>query len=214
MSLIAKIHVAAKQLDIEEDDLRSLYQQQTGKTSLRMMNFGERTKVIKELERKGFKSKSKTPAPSDKYSAKITALWIAAHNLGITRSKTEKSLLAYVKRMANVDHTRFLRHHEDAEKVIESLKKWMTREAGVDWHVEPAREVTKFLNDPQAQIVMAQLSMIKDDTLIGEPIKDIYTLAAHYQTTPNTLKSHQWIEIMNELGQTIRSQKSNGGKVS
>lgn len=207
MSLIAKIHVAAKQLDIEEDDLRSLYKEKTGKTSLRMMSFGERTKVIEELKRKGFKSKSKTPAPSDKYSAKITALWIAAHNLGITRSKTEKSLLAYVKRMANVDHTRFLRHHEDAEKVIESLKKWMTREAGVDWTVED-RSALAFLNDPQGQIVMAQLSIVKDDTLTGGPIRDIYTLAAHYQTTPNNLKSHQWIEIMNELGQAIRNQKN------
>lgn len=207
MSLISKIHVAAKQLDIEEDDLRSLYKEQTGKTSLRLMSFGERTKVIEELKRKGFKAKGKRTAPADKYTAKITALWIAAYNLGITRSKTEKSLLAYVKRMANVDHTRFLRHHEDAQKVIESLKKWMTREAGVDWTVEPSLGALAFLNEPQGQIVVAQLNIIKDDTLTDGPIKNIYKLAAHYKTTPNNLKSHQWIEIMNELGQTIRNQK-------
>lgn len=214
MSAHAAIHIGFKQLDIDEDDRRAIYMRVTGKNSLTKMSWQQQQDVLAELGRLGFKKSNKKPSIktggrkklTGKYAPKLQALWIAAWNLGIVDNKSDEALIAFVKRQTKVDHVRFVRHGEDASKVIEALKSWMAREAGVDWkvyqHPEPiikhsgyriACAQWKILNqgkDPNSYIgVIACARNITD-------IFDIYTF-----------KEANWIPVMNALGIKIRERK-------
>lgn len=70
--------------------------------------------------------------------SKLRALWIAAHDLGLVRDRTDRAMLAFLQRQTKVSHTRFLKHPSDATAAIEALKSWMARDAGVAWPVSGA----------------------------------------------------------------------------
>lgn len=67
------------------------------------------------------------------YAGKLRALWLAGWNLGVVRDRTDAALLSFVERQTGLSHTRFLRDPADARRAIEALKRWLAREAGVDW---------------------------------------------------------------------------------
>lgn len=71
------------------------------------------------------------------YGAKLRALWIAAHDLGVVRDRTDQALVRFVERQTRIAHPRWLRDAADAMKAIEALKSWIAREGGIDW---PARD--------------------------------------------------------------------------
>jgi phage gp16-like protein len=136
---IAAIHVAKKQLGLDEETYRAKLARITGKQSAKDMSEGERQKVLTIFRNEGFE-----PAPAarradgrqkltGKFAKKLQALWIAAWNLGIVRERDDKALIAFVKRQTGVDHTRFLVYADDANRAIEALKGWMRREAGVSY---------------------------------------------------------------------------------
>lgn len=57
---LAKIHIAAQQLGMDEEVRRELYRNLTGKDSAAKMTDGEREKVIAALVAKGFVDKKRT----------------------------------------------------------------------------------------------------------------------------------------------------------
>lgn len=149
MSAIAAIHVAKRDLGIEEDDYRALLERVTGKASLRLMTPGQHGLVLEELRKKGApRAKSELAGP---YAGKLQALWISGWNLGVVRNRSDEALLAFVKGRTGIDHVRFLRDFKDARKAVEALKSWLARDAGVDW----AEHV-----DPQDCVMAAQLRLL------------------------------------------------------
>lgn len=136
---IAAIHVAKKQLGLDEDTYRSMLLQVVGKDSLRDMSPAEHQRVITHMRSKGAPSgRGKLTGP---YAGKLQALWISGWHLGVVRNKSDEALLAFVKGRTGIDHTRFLRNAVDARKAVEALKGMLERDAGVDWssHEDPAR---------------------------------------------------------------------------
>ncbi|PDT19035.1 gp16 family protein [Rhizobium hidalgonense] len=138
-SLIAAIHVAKKQLGLDDDTYRAKLARITGKQSARDMTEEERQKVLTVFRNDGFAA---APAArrgdgrqklTGKYAKKLQALWIAAWNLGIARDRDDKALTSFVKRQTGLDHTRFLIYPDDANRAIESLKGSINREAGVPY---------------------------------------------------------------------------------
>ncbi len=127
MSALAKIHVAKKQLGMQDYDYRALLQRATGKVTAKLMTPHEHLKVLAEFERLGFR-----PAPRQAGRAlhvrKIYALWGDLQKQGavVAGPKGAGALRAFVRRQAGVAAPEFLTPAGSAS-VTEALKAWIER---------------------------------------------------------------------------------------
>lgn len=143
-ALIQKIHIAKAQLGLDDDTYRAALVSVTGKDSSKAMSDAEREKVLRHFQKAGFKPKGKAfTGPSTKYAAKIHALWISGWNLGVIRDNSDAAMEAFILRQTKISKAQWLKDAKDAAKVIDALKAWLAREAGVEWgnHREPANAV-------------------------------------------------------------------------
>lgn len=86
-------------------------------------------------EKKGFRIKPAgkavgLPLDSHPQSKKIRALWLEMAAAGVVRDSSEQALALWVKRETGISALRWL-SNEQASSVIEKLKKWQRRAAGV-----------------------------------------------------------------------------------
>lgn len=119
-----------------EDDYRAMLRANFGVTSCKLLSEQQARKcidILKALAGQHAHVRRASGAATGPYAPKLQALWIGAHNLGLTRSRDDRALLAFVERQTGLSHTRFLTDPADAMKAIEALKKWMARDGGVDW---------------------------------------------------------------------------------
>ncbi|MEG1971349.1 MAG: regulatory protein GemA [Burkholderiaceae bacterium] len=132
--LVKLIHVAKRDLALDDETYRALLQRVTRQTSTSQCSEGQLERVIAEFKRLGFKVQQKVPAGAPKRpqplahdpdSRKIRALWLFMHEIGVVRDPSEAALTAYVKRIAHVDSLHWLRN---PDPVIEGLKFWAARE--------------------------------------------------------------------------------------
>lgn len=133
--LIRLIHVAKRDLALDEDSYRAILQRIGKKTSAADLTIPELEKVLEHLKRSGFKVRSKSkpaqakpsrPLAQDAESKKIRALWLFLHELGTVKNPSEEALAAYVKRIAGVDALQWI-NGEQSERLIETMKKWAMR---------------------------------------------------------------------------------------
>ncbi|MCB5204232.1 regulatory protein GemA [Neorhizobium sp. T786] len=208
-SSFAAIHVAKKQLGLDEDTYRGKLQLITGKSSTKDMSEAERQKVLTVFRNEGFTPASATRREggrqklSGKFAKKLQALWIAAYNLGIVRDRDDAALETFIKRQTGIERERWLRHADDASKVIDALKGWIAREAGVDWsllglHPQSHLRATGY------KIAAAQWAILSENRngfwpaiveIVGGSVLDRH------------LDDQQWIRVMNAFGERIRSRK-------
>ncbi len=200
MNATAAIHVARKQLGLDDDAARDLYQRVTGKRSLRDMSPAEQETVVQELRRHGFKPAAK--ALQGPFAGKLQALWIAGWNLGIVRDRSDHALLAFVKRQTNIDHTRFLVYAEDARKAVEALKDWIAREGGVNWSTTIA--TPQWLKQPGAQIALAQWQILVAAEAEPAHIRNFRAFVAFVAKPVDQMTANDWRPVMNSLGERVR----------
>lgn len=221
MSSLAAIHVAKKQLGLDEDTYRAVLTRVTGKSSAAAMDEAERGRVVEELRRQGFQ-----PAPRQArgealngprkalqgpFAKKLQALWIAAWNLGLVDDRQDSALVAFVKRQTGIEHMNWLRDPADAEKVIEALKGWMAREASVDWSVR--KDMPPWCRVPGYRIASAQFWILfrTDPSLAAAGLISLPKfIDAHldHLGDPSKSDSSQWRAIMNLMGDRIRKAKA------
>jgi len=150
--LLAKIHVAKKELAIPEDAYRAMIARHgKGKDSAGGMTVGQLIAVVEELKAKGWKDARRPPKRAaaarkladGEQAAKLRALWIACWNLGAVKDPSEAALGAYVKRMCKVDAMQWA-EAAALRRAIEGAKAIAAR-AGVDWtdHADPRRCVIR-----------------------------------------------------------------------
>lgn len=126
---LSLIHIAKKNSGIADDAYRIMLEGAAGVNSAADIEFEYQfNAVMKAFENLGFKSTQrsggKKPRPqwtdqwggTEDQRAKIEVLWQSC-----ARNKTEKALRAFIKRIAKVDHPRFL-NVELARKVILALQ--------------------------------------------------------------------------------------------
>lgn len=132
---VKMIHVARKELGLDEEGYRDvLYGATNGATtSLREMSDRQLQAVVAKMKALGFQAKPKGSTLQGVYAPKLLALWLSAWNLGVVRSPDQNALIAFVDRQTGISHVRWVRDRADAMKAIEALKKWISREAGVEW---------------------------------------------------------------------------------
>lgn len=211
MSALATIHVGLKSLGIEEEDARDIYQRQTGKRSLRLMDPREHEAVIGELRRLGFKSgpKGRSKGLEGRFAKKLQALWIAGWNLGLVQDRADTALLAFAKRQTGIDHVRFLVDAADARKVVEALKGWLARDGGVQWGTSQGQD---FLEHDQGKIAWAQFRLILPGaTIMGNRAhlaREVASILGYQNMVGlGSLTPGEWRHVMNEFGKRIRKGK-------
>ena len=141
-SLIKLIHVARRDLNLDEPNYRAILFAQGGNESLAAMPIDGMKKVLDYLKAQGFKvrkTRTDRKQATGKDAAKVRALWLFLHELGAVRDPSEAALTAYVKRIAKVDDVQWMQGDRGVKTpsgpefkarqdlVIETLKKWAMR---------------------------------------------------------------------------------------
>ena len=154
------IHTLKGRAGLEDGDYRALLVKETGKTSSKDLSDRDAVRFIDVLQ--GFAGRRPAPGPvpsatraTGPYAPVLQALWLAAWNLGITRSKDDSAMLKFVQRQTGVAHTRFLTDAADASRAIEGLKAWIAREGGVTW--PPGRDDAEARKCEVCRAIVARL---------------------------------------------------------
>lgn len=129
--LIAKAHLAAKELGLDADTRRAVQRAVTGHESCAAMSVPELETLLAHYRAKGWRPKparaarAKTLASAPQHK-KIRALWLSLADAGAVHHRDEGALRAYVKRQTGIGALEWL-PVRDAGQVIEALKKWCHR---------------------------------------------------------------------------------------
>ncbi|ECI5749360.1 DUF1018 domain-containing protein, partial [Salmonella enterica subsp. enterica] len=133
--LISTIHVAKRELRLDEDTYKDALHAATGKTSCRDMSLPELSKALAAFQKRGFKVRSKPQNRALKpatVTAKIRAIWRLMCAQGFLGSGSEAALNAWVKKQTapqnggeGVANYQWLeREPALASDVLERLKRW------------------------------------------------------------------------------------------
>lgn len=157
---LGKIHIAKKQLGLDEETYRGLIHHVTGKRSAGELDSTERRAVLDEMGRRGFRPQPRdhgrgrrarpTPAAQHRQARKARALWLSLYYLGEVRDPAEAAMDSFIARQCGISSAAWMKDPADARKVVEALKSWCVR-AGVDWEFwEP------FPNGERFAVISAQ----------------------------------------------------------
>ncbi len=132
--MIAKIHVAKKQLAIADDDYRQILLDEAGVMSSADASDSALAKVLDRLKSRGFKplppkkGKHGGPKPADHPSArKARALWVSLYQLGAVKNPAEQALEGFAKRQLKVEAMQWA-NEAYCYRLIEALKAMAERE--------------------------------------------------------------------------------------
>jgi phage gp16-like protein len=120
--LIAKIHVAKKQLKIDDENYRVLLESNTGKSSCKDLDDKELEAMLEVFYSLGFKKmfpKTRNKTEHNQVD-KIRACWIDLAKRDLVPDG-EAALLGFVKRQTKVDRLEWLTPRQ-CNSVIEALK--------------------------------------------------------------------------------------------
>lgn len=142
-AIIAKIHIAKKQLGLDDDTYRAAIVHVTKgkKSSCLECATWELENILAHFVEKGFKADKRkaSPASSKKIrknpTDKIRALWIGMYQVGIVADGSEAALDVWVQRTTakknggmGIERTAWLNTKPDLEsQVLEALKQWRKR---------------------------------------------------------------------------------------
>lgn len=127
-SMLAKIHIAQKQLAMDEDDYRQIVFDVAGKGSAGDCSDAELSRIIDRLKEKGFEPlpKAGRKAATHPMARKARALWISLHHLNVVQNPSEQALEAFAKRQLGCERLSWANQRE-AHRLIEALKAMATR---------------------------------------------------------------------------------------
>jgi len=206
MSAVKMIYAGIRALGIaEEDDRRALYERVTGKRRLRDMSPREKDAIAGELRRLGFRSASRQRLLTGPYAKKLQALWIAGWNLGLIRKREDAALVAFVRRQTGIDHPRFLVDPASADKAVEALKAWLTRDGDVAWH--PDLKLQPWLADHGAKIALAQWRRLPQHANPGPPQRFTEMVRDETGISLWAMTSRDWQSVCNAWGARIRAAR-------
>lgn len=145
--LLAKVHVAKKSLGLDDETYREVVRRATGKRSAGDCSLDELEALLREFERLGFQAiagkasgAGSRPRAKGKIAAKLRALWISGHRLGIVKDPSEAALAKFVERMTGVAALQWL-SAEEGRRAIEGVKAMIGREAGIHWSEDQAADI-------------------------------------------------------------------------
>ncbi|MFQ5533451.1 MAG: gp16 family protein [Sphingomonadales bacterium] len=221
-SLYGKIEIAKKQLGLDDETYRTILREKFGATSRTTLRERELVDLIEHFKDRGFKPRRKPMRAGNRALAggapqgKIRALWLDLYHLGLVRNPSEDALTQFVKRQTGADALQFLTG-ASAGRVIEALKDWAARDAGVSWAGYRTIDGAGFtVHKPKGRVMEAQWRILHD---LGEVrIRSTDALSAwveRYLRLPGK-RSHRDISqqqadrVIEHLGAWVRRARANG----
>jgi len=125
-SELAKIHLAKKDLCLDDDTYRDVLWAVCRAKSAADLDSQGRFKLIAHFKSLGWQSSRGKRPKLDPQSRKIWSLWYQLKDAGLLASASAKSLRSEVKKLTGCDDLRFC---DSGQKniIIECLKKWLER---------------------------------------------------------------------------------------
>lgn len=123
-ALLAQVHIARKDLALEEDSYRALLQRVAGTESAGTCTVPQLLAVVAEFKRLGWAQKVKRPASRHAHVRKVYAVW--GDMKGLVDNHSRQALDAFVHRQTGVSSPEWL-DGPQANKVTEGLKAWRAR---------------------------------------------------------------------------------------
>jgi phage gp16-like protein len=127
---LAQIHIARKDLGLDEETYRALLWTCARVRSAGDLDSAGRRRVIEHLKSRGWRPKRsrRSRFAADPLSRKALALWLGLRDRGLLEDAGNQALAAFCKRVTGVEHLEWMNNRQ-VEAVIEGLKAWLTREA-------------------------------------------------------------------------------------
>jgi len=119
--MIAKLHLARKDLALEEDDYRLVLHRVTGKRSASDLSAAQLDAALKEMKRLGWEAKPASGRVSNPAANKARAMLISLGLMGVIRNSSEAALNAFARRQIGVDRLSWA-DQSQVYKLIEALK--------------------------------------------------------------------------------------------
>lgn len=175
--LIRLIHVAQRQLGLDDETYRAVLKEATGHTSCSLMSVPELETALERLKKGGFKVKKKKPPANRQYSPesktkiikdqvdKLRAVWIDMHKTGIIDNGSEAALDQFVEKQTKIKNggigvkrAAWINNSKLAGLCIESLKQWRTRVRS-QWANEDFKLISycQNLHDEHQDVVVKRL---------------------------------------------------------
>ncbi len=126
-ALLARAHIARKEMALSDDSYRAILLRITGCESAAACSDAQLTAVIGEFTRLGWKPKHRRPKSAHPHVRLVWALWRDMKPL--LRDGSDAALRRFVQRQAGVADPEWL-GADGARKVIEGLKQWRRRLEG------------------------------------------------------------------------------------
>jgi phage gp16-like protein len=129
-AMLAKVHVAKKELGLDETLYGDVLFRETGQSSAGNCSDTELVKLLDAFKRMGWQAKPKQPRAriaDHKTARKARALWISLGHLGAIESVSEQALEAFAKRQLGCDKMQWA-DQSLMFKLIEALKAMALRE--------------------------------------------------------------------------------------
>lgn len=125
-TMIAKLHLAKKQLNMEDDDYRDALARVTGQRSAADLSAKQLEAALAEMTRLGFTAQPKSARPAGKAAftpaaSKARAMLISLSLMGVIRDSSESALNAFARRQTGIDRLDWV-NESHVYKVIEALK--------------------------------------------------------------------------------------------
>lgn len=125
-ALLAKVHIARKELALEEADYRALLVRVAGGESAAGLDAGGLEAVVAEMKRLGWKPPAGKPVSPKRHVRHVYALWGELARKGALADGSRAALTAFVRRQTGVGSPEWLTA-TDASKVAEGLKAMLKR---------------------------------------------------------------------------------------
>lgn len=139
-AMLAKVHLAKKELGLVDDDYRAVLVDVAGVTSAADCTDGQLADLLERFKARGFQSRKPgesarnrraAPRPADHPTArKARALWISLHQLGAIGNPSERALETFAQRQLGCERLQWA-DQSLAYKLIEALKAIAERHS---WH--------------------------------------------------------------------------------
>lgn len=158
-SMIAKIHVAKKELALADDDYRQILLDSAGRSSAADCTDAELERVLKRLQEIGFKPLVKagvTRPAQHPMARKARALWISLYHLGAVRSPDEKALESFAKRQLGCERLVWA-NQSDGYRLIEALKAMAERHGWAQFDANGNNLSVMRLREGLCEAILAKL---------------------------------------------------------
>lgn len=165
-SMLAKIHVAVKQLQLADDDYRAILFRVTGESSAANCTEAGLQAVLDDLKRLGFQAKARAAQsrPADHPGArKARALWISLFHLGAFNNPSERALEEFAKRQLKCERLQWADQGQ-MFKLVEALKAIALRH-GWDATAPSRHDPSQALITIKMRLVEVLLAKLKDAEL-------------------------------------------------